>query len=253
MTEYSLYLGCVIPTLYPHVERAVRDVLSSSEVRPAEMASVSCCAPNYMFGLSRQSWLALNKRNLGLAAGTILTACDECFASLQDARQAISEGGKGMPEVKPFLVFLSDQQETLKKEARSLGLRCAIQHSCHLLRPSKVRMVDNPDNPVLMKKALEVVGCTSVPHEEEMSCCGGQASGKLNPGKELAAKKIASARAAGADCIVTTCAHCLNHLTQNSPQFPVLHVAQLYALSLGSGPSSVGVPNRLVRRGASQQ
>lgn len=253
MTEYSLYLGCVIPTLFPHVERAVRDVLSGSNVSSAEMASASCCAPNYMFGLSKQAWLALNKRNLSLATGTILTACDECFASLQDARLAISEGGKGLPEVKPFLAFLSDQQETFKKEARSLGLRCAIQHSCHLLRPSKVRMVDDPDNPLLMKNALDVVGCSSVPHDEEMSCCGGQASGQLSPGKELATRKIASATRAGADCVVTTCAHCLNHLSRNSPQLPVLHVAQLYALSLGSNPLSIGVPNTLVRRAASQQ
>lgn len=248
MTAYSLYLGCLIPAQFPRVERAVRDVLVATGTEFSDINGASCCAPNHLFGLSEAAWLALNKRNLGLATGTVLTACDECFASLQDARLALSEGGKGLPDVRPFLSFLSDNDGVLRERARRLGLSCAAQHSCHLLRPSKVRRVDDPENPVLMRSALDAIGCTTVQHDEELSCCGGQASNRSEVRRAMADRKINSAEKAGADCVVTTCAHCLRNLSSRS-RLPVLHIAQLCALSLGSDPAKVGIPSGLKRAG----
>jgi len=247
MTVYSLYLGCVIPTQFPEVERAVRDILSVVGAEVTEMNGASCCAPNQLFGVSRKAWLALNKRNLGLASGTILTACDECFASLQDARLALSEGGKGLPEVKPLLSFLSENEGLFRQKATGLGLRCAVQHSCHLLRPSKVRKVDDPENPLLMRNALDTIGCSSIQHEAERDCCGGQASGSTRVKDKLADRKVASAKEAGADLIVTSCAHCLRNLREHSEGIPVLDIAQLYAVALGSEPSKVGVPEEIIK------
>ncbi|HYA22424.1 MAG TPA: heterodisulfide reductase-related iron-sulfur binding cluster [Thermoproteota archaeon] len=253
MTAYSLYLGCVIPTQFPHVERAVRDVMIATGTEVSEMKGASCCAPNHLFGISRQAWLALNKRNLGLASGTIVTACDECFASLQDARLALSEGGKGLPDVKPFLTFLSENDAVLRQKSRKLGLRCAVQHSCHLLRPSKVRKADDPENPLLMRNALDAIGCSPIQHEAERDCCGGQASGPNGVGRKLADRKVLSARTAGADLIVTSCAHCLRNLSRPSGEIPVLDIAQLYAFALGSEPSKVGLPEQIARSQVKRQ
>jgi heterodisulfide reductase subunit B len=247
MTAYSLYLGCLIPTQFPHVERAMRDVLAVTGAEVSEMNGASCCAPNRLFGVSRQTWLALNKRNLGLASGTIVTACDECFASFQDARLALSENGKGLPEVKPLLALLSENEGLLRQKGRKLGLRCAVQHSCHLLRPSKIRRVDDPENPLLMRNALDAIGCSSVQHRAERDCCGGQASGPNEVRKKLADRKVLSAREAGADLIVTSCAHCLKNLREHSVGIPVLDIAQLYAFALGSEPSKIGVPEQIAK------
>lgn|GEM_PF-1393111 len=247
MKACSLFLGCLIPTQFPHVERAVRDVIAATSTEVTEMKGASCCAPNHLFGVSAQVWLALNKRNLGLANGTIVTACDECFASLQDARLALAEGGKGLPEVKPFLVFLSENEELLRQKSRKLGLHCAVQQSCHLLRPSRVRKVDDPENPLLMKNALDAIGCSTVQHDAERDCCGGQASGPNDVKRKLADRKVLSAKTAGADVIVTSCAHCLRNLREPSDGIPVLDIAQLYAFALGSEPGKVGIPERITK------
>jgi len=248
MTAYSLYLGCLVPTQFPYVERAVRDVLSSVGVETSEMIGASCCAPNRLFGVNEQTWLALNRRNFSLARGEILTVCDECFASLQDASLEIDGSGETLPPVKPFVAFLSENEKELGEKANELGLKCAIQHSCHLLRPSKVRKVDNPENPILMRNALDAIGCRSVKHDEELSCCGGQIVATSRVREVLAKRKISSAEGAGADCVVTTCAHCLLHLSDHSPRLPVVHLAQLYALALGSEPSAVGLTPELFER-----
>jgi len=224
----------------------VRDLLGRAGVEILEMSGASCCAPQHLFGVSKAGWLALNKRNLSLAGGEILTACDECFASLQDARVSLAD--EGLPGVKPLVTLISENEEALRGMTKGLDLRCAVQHSCHLLRPSKVRKVDEPEKPMLLRAALDAIGCTSIPHTEELSCCGGQILGSSQPGEKLARRKIASALEAGADCIVTTCAHCLRHLSRHSTKLPVLHLSQLYAVALGSEPSKIGVSGDLVRR-----
>jgi len=242
MDLYSLFLGCIVPNLFPEVERAVRDTLSKLGIEYSDVRGTACCLPPALFGFNKDAWLKMNLRNFGLAKGDFLTACDECFASLQDSRASIEgEWGKALPNVLPFVKALEAVGGTIKDRVKSpLGLRCAVQHSCHLLRPSGVRKVDDPESPRLVKSLLKAIGCENVEQDEEVGCCGGSICDGSEISRDLAIRRIKCAESSRADLIVTTCPHCLKHLGAHTKTVPVLHLAQLYALALGSDPSEVG-------------
>ncbi|MBO3804063.1 MAG: hypothetical protein JTT11_09405, partial [Candidatus Brockarchaeota archaeon] len=239
---YSLYLGCIVPNLYPEVERALRDVLSILKIEYSDMRGSACCIPPALFGFQKDVWRNVNLTNFGTAKYDIITVCDECFASLQDAKVSLErEEGKALPNVLPLAKVLKDAEEEARKRLKKpVKLRCAIQHSCHLLRPSEVRNVDDPFYPKLVKSLLDVIGCEGVQEGGGLGCCGGSVKEGSRVSKELATRRMRSAEASGAELVVTTCSHCLKQLAR-SKRLPVFHLAQLYALALGSSPKSIGM------------
>ncbi len=241
----TLYPGCVIRTVYPEVEKAVKETLSRISVSFEEPLEASCCAPSWFFSISREAWLRLNERNMRFFNGTVVTACDDCFSSLSDAFRVLAEKGIRPPEVKPFQALLLDKLREMRLRISFTGLRCAVQHSCHFLRPSG-RSLDNPENPIIVKSVLEALGCLPVSYEGEFDCCGGFLFEEKLSG-ELAGRKASAVEKAGADCIVATCSHCMLQLSSVST-IPVLHLAQVSAFSLGSSPGEIGFPEKLVRR-----
>lgn len=241
----TLYLGCVIRTLYPEVEKAVYEVLSRIGVVFEEPQGASCCAPLELFSLSKNAWLRLNERNMRFFQSVVLTACDDCFASLSDAFKILSEkSGVRVPEVKPFGNFILEKLEEKGLRFSFKGLRCAIQHSCHLLRPA--RGVDNAENPRVVKRVLERLGYVPVSYVGELDCCGGLVF-EEKVSETIARRKAEAFEKSGADCVVTTCSHCMHRLRTVS-QIPVLHLAQLSALSMSASPGEIGISEALLRR-----
>ncbi len=245
MTRF-LYLGCLIPIQFPEVEKATRDTLERLKIEYSDMNRASCCMPPGLFGFHKESWLRLNRRNLSLANDTVITPCDECFASLQDARAILIEEAKNIPEIKPFPQLIAENLGAAKEAVqRNLGLKCAVQQSCHLLRPSQIRKIDDPESPSLLGELLRNIGCVKVDCIDELACCGGLVAEYTGVGLKLGQQKAKAFAESGADCIVTTCAHCLRQLTRVNHTLPIFHLAQLYALAFGSKPSLVGIPRML--------
>lgn len=241
----SLYLGCVIRMLYPEVEKAIREILIKMGVVFEEPLGASCCAPLGFFSLSKDAWLKLNKRNMKFFRSIVLTACDDCFASLSDTFKTISEkNGVKVPEVKPFGKFMLEKLDEKGFRFGFKGLRCAVQHSCHLLRP--VRSVDDAENPKVVKNVLEKLGYIPISYMGELDCCGGLVF-EERVSEMIARRKVEALEKSGADCIVTTCSHCMHRLRTVS-QIPVLHLAQLSALSMGANPEEIGIPESLLRK-----
>ncbi|MEM2088646.1 MAG: heterodisulfide reductase-related iron-sulfur binding cluster [Thermoproteota archaeon] len=241
----TLYLGCIIRTMYPEVEKAVKETLRGIGFEFEEPLEASCCAPFEFFSLSREAWLRLNERNMSFFKSMVVTACDDCFASLSDAFKILStKNGVNPPEVKPFETVLLERLRDMKLRFSFTGLRCAVQHSCHLLRPS--RGVDDAESPRIVKTILEMLGYLPVSYEGELDCCGGLVF-EEEASRTLAGRKAGVVERSGADCIVATCSHCIRQLRSVS-MLPVLHLAQLSALSIGLSPGEIGVPETLVRR-----
>jgi len=240
---YSLYLGCIVPNIFPEVERALRDVLSILKIEFSDMRGAACCIPPALFGFQKEVWQNVNLMNFSTAKSDVITICDECFASLQDAKTSLErEKGRVLPNVFPLVKVLKDAEGEVKARLKKpVNLKCAVQHSCHLLRPSEIRKVDDPFSPKLVKSLLDVIGCESVEEKEELSCCGGSVYEGSRVSKALAMRRVRSAEASEANIIVTTCPHCLKQLSAHSKRLPVFHLVQLYALALGSSPKSIGM------------
>jgi heterodisulfide reductase subunit B len=65
------------------------------------------------------------------------------------------------------------------------GLKVAIHYGCHLLKPSRIMQVDNPDNPEVMEKLVEAIGASPVRHRNWYLCCGKACQGDEIPNQMM--------------------------------------------------------------------
>ena len=244
--KYSLFLGCLVPNRYPQIEKATRDVFSSFGIPLEDIEGASCCpAPGVFKSFKKDTWLGIAERNISLAKSDIVTICSGCFGSLQDAHHDLSKAGKKPAvEVTHIVPLLKAYGlENLKKHfKRKLNLRCAAFYGCHMLKPSEIRKVDNPEKPRILDDLIEATGAKSVIYRDRLKCCGsggGVKSAHANVAKEMAAAHIRNMTVAGVDCIVDVCPFChmqLESVQKEIPvakEIPVIHLSQLYALALG--------------------
>ncbi|MDX2437610.1 MAG: heterodisulfide reductase-related iron-sulfur binding cluster [Acidobacteriota bacterium] len=52
------------------------------------------------------------------------------------------------------------------------GLKVAIHYGCHLLKPSRIMNVDNPDDPSVLENLIRALGAEPVRHRNWYLCCG---------------------------------------------------------------------------------
>ncbi|MCK5379510.1 MAG: hypothetical protein KAJ78_08895, partial [Acidobacteria bacterium] len=123
----------------------------------------------------------------------IFTNCSGCTATLSEAYHLLHEDAdlrervnkrlarigreyKGTTRVRHIATLLRDEvgyESVRRSVTRPLeGIKVAIHYGCHLLKPSKIMQVDNPDNPEVMEKAVEALGATPVRHRNWYLCCG---------------------------------------------------------------------------------
>ena len=95
MDEFALFLGCVIPTRLPHVEKSVREVFKILDIKVHEMQGAGCCPdPIASQSLSVDLWTTLAARNLTIAETMgldIITTCAGCYETLKTASKLMAE------------------------------------------------------------------------------------------------------------------------------------------------------------------
>jgi heterodisulfide reductase subunit B len=222
------------------------------------------------------AFLHSSARNLALAEKArldIMTLCNCCYGSLKHAlhrlekdtsrRQEInsllsSEGMEyaGVVRVRHILDILHSgigTQGIAQKIRRHFkGLRIAIHHGCHLLRPRQVAEFDRPGSPTKFKELVEVTGATCVPWINSLECCGSPLWGVDNElSLDLTEKKIRGAKEAGADFLCVSCPFCQLQFDRVQrilikrrgleAAVPSLLYTQLLGLSLGIDESALGI------------
>jgi heterodisulfide reductase subunit B len=131
-------------------------------------------------------------------------------------------------------------------------LMVATHYGCHALRPSEIVSFDDPVNPTLFDRLVELTGATSVAWDRRLDCCGAPLFGVNDAlSVELTDRKIASARQAKTHYLCDACPYChmqfdtvqqmqarqrgTNHLLA-----PILY-PQLLGLSMGIDPETLGL------------
>jgi len=277
--EYLFYLGCLIPYRLASYEISARKVLSNLSVKLIEMPDFNCCgfplAPvNYELALS------LAARNLCLAEQkklNILTLCNGCFGTLNEANKILKEDKdlrdringhlqsigmefKGEVSVKHVVHLLIEDIGLEKLKEHIIyplsGFRVAQHTGCHLVRPAKkVNRGDNPEEPHMLKDLIRLTGVECVDYMDEAECCGNTIIGvNEDVPFELAREKLERVKAAGAQALITVCPSCHMMYDFNQPRIerkfnekigmPVLHYTQLLGLAMGFKPEELGL-NRL--------
>jgi heterodisulfide reductase subunit B len=186
----------LIPARHPAMEFAIRSTLEKLEIEIVDLEGASCCPdPIYFKSKDKLSWLAVAARNLTLAEDLgldIFTNCSGCTATLsetyhllqdEELRDQVNERlarvdreYRGTSRIRHIATLVRDEvgyDKVRESVVRPLeGLKVAIHYGCHLLKPSRIMQVDNPDNPEVMVKLVEALGASPVRHRNWYLCCG---------------------------------------------------------------------------------
>jgi len=272
-SEYTLFLGCMIPLRYPQIEAAARKALPGVGIKVFDIEGFSCCPePWSVKGAGLSEWLAIAMRNLAVgekAGRDMLVLCNGCYATLTEAAHIASNGGEAKEEAAKRLKslklsyagksharhvagVLSDMGP--EKVASSVkkplaGLKVAVHHGCHLLRPAEIMGFDDPFEPARLEALVEALGAEVVRYEGYTDCCG-KATQDAEASLTMASDKIEAMRAAGADCLVTVCPACFEQFDLGQVEIkrklgkdhklPTFHYLQLLALAQGFDASELG-------------
>ncbi len=274
MKEIMLYRGCTTPVRLPAYEAATIAVLGKLGVKVVEMDDANCCGARYVESVNRMASAALSGRILALAEKEnqdILALCGACSGSLKinkhfldtdekarkEVNELLSEEGlkyTGKTRVRHLLQVLNEDigfeaiEKAIKKPYK--GLKLAAHYGCHVTRPYEIVQVDDPENPTIIDRIIEIAGAEAVDYVGKTRCCGGPL---LAMDEGLATRigqdKIRDATAAGAQGMVTACVFCDIQLTQvqfgedtdSSKMIPVIPIVQFLGPALGIKEDVLGI------------
>jgi heterodisulfide reductase subunit B len=268
MTDYAFYPGCLISARLPFLEKTSRLVLEEFDVGLKDLEGYTCCAdPIVLKPLSFDSWLAVAARNLAIAEDAemdLLTLCNGCFCSLNEANHYLKNDGKKKENVNEVLKEIDMEfrgsievlhvvqlmqeigQERIseKMEKRPNSLRVGAHHGCHLIRPRDVAQIDDKRRPTVLDELVSWVGAEPVSYAEDLLCCGGGLMGvDEKTGASMLTSILDKMRSAGATHIVTPCPYCFVQFDyrQKENPLPVLYLMELYGFSMGLSPDEMGL------------
>ncbi len=276
--NYSYYPGCSLHASGKEYDESARALFKMLKIGLQEVPDWFCCGATPAHNVDELLSLALCAKNLELAnavEGDLAVACAACFSRLKTTQHKLGENevkrrqveqaidGKVILEkpVKHLLEILArdfgleNLRGTVKKPLT--GLKIATYYGCLLTRPPEVPQLDCVEAPTIMERVVETTGAESVPWSHRMECCGANFT-LSRPGVvlKLTGDILASAKRAGADCLVVACPLChgnldirqkeIEEVTGEEYRMPVFYITQLLALACGVSPGKLGFGSMIV-------
>jgi heterodisulfide reductase subunit B len=237
-----------------------------------ELEDWNCCGASSAHSVNRALSLALPARNLAIAqreGRDVVMPCAACFnrhktvdheMRANPARRASLEETIGFVytgdvNVLPLLGVVGEQVglESVRSRVKKplTGLKVVPYYGCLLVRPPEVTRFENPENPTLMSRLLEVLGAEPQPWSYATDCCGGGLSlTKSSAAARLVNRLVDHAREAGAQALVTSCPLCQVNLemrqVRGAAKMPVFYFTELMGLAFGVDRSRVWWSKHLV-------
>jgi heterodisulfide reductase subunit B len=268
--------GCVIPTSQYAYEMSVREIMPHLGVELVDLDNASCCGtPVQSVNMVAAVYLAA--RNIAIAEkmgfSDLLVVCNGCHLSLFEAAHFLKEDEKLRKQVNALLKeedlqysgkvkiwhtidFLHDKvgEDAVKKAVTNPlnGLKVAVHYGCHILRPSSVGTVDDPENPQKLDKLIEWLGVKSLPYPEKLDCCGAMLMlSHPDAAFTFTGLKLKAVQDTGAEALIDSCPSCQNmfDVRQKSAgattgaklNFPVIYYTQLLGLAMGISQEKLGL------------
>lgn len=270
MTKYAHFLGCVMPAKMPWAESAVMKTLPRLGIDIAYLEKSTCCPrAGVWISVDKRVWLTLASYNLLQAEGQgrdVMVSCNGCYVTLYEANKVLKEDPKMLEEVNTYLgaagkhydasirvrhfleVLYEDVGiERIRKEGKKLNVKVAIHPGCHM------RIFADGHIVKYFTEILEALGVEIVPYGLEQMCCGLQANlaDRDFATYDRAKRKMDAIMATKADALVLVCAGCYDQFERavatlrkkDNYDFnvPVIHLAELLAVSFGLTPDEIGM------------
>ena len=273
--KYIPFFGCMMNVKYPWFEAAVRKSVANVGLELIDVDGFTCCPdPIYFQASNKLDWYTIAARNLSLAEDLgydVITTCSGCTATLSEVNLALKEDGqlkeqvnerlakigrqfKGSVNVRHAITVLRDDfgiDRVAETVTRPLsGLRVAVHYGCHLLKPSRVMQVDDPDRPSILENLIAAVGAEPVHHEKTLLCCGRACMSDSIP-EQMVCDILETIKSHQADCMGLICPTCfeefdlgqivLGRKLNKEFQVPVVYYFQLLGLAQGLDANEVGL------------
>jgi heterodisulfide reductase subunit B len=276
--RYSYYPGCSLHASAREYDLSTRSLFQALGITLTEVPDWLCCGATPAHNVDELLSLALCAKNLALAEqveGDLAVACAACFSRLKTTlhrlgkndlkrRQVEKAIDAPFPEGKAVRHLLDILAADLGLERLSgavkkplAGLKVACYYGCLLTRPPEVAQLDDCENPSIMERVITAAGAETVDWSHRLECCGANFT-LSRPGVvlHLSGQILASARDAGADCLIVACPLChgnldirqkgIEHSRKERFGLPVFYLTQLLALAVGVPASKLGFDAMMV-------
>jgi len=274
--KVAVYWGCVIPAVQYAYEMSVREVLPKLGVEIVDVEDVSCCGTP-LKSVNAFASIYLAARNMAIAEKTglndLLILCNGCHLSFSEAKHflktdeklrqkvdlLLNDEGlqfKGSMQIWHIVDYLHDVigKETITKILKKTlnGLTFASQYGCHIIRPSTLGRVDDPENPKRMDELIEWLGAKSLDYPEKLDCCGSPLL-LSHPDAALTfgGLKMKAVQDCNVDGLIDACPSChmMFDMRQKSAgatvgaklNIPVLYYTQLLGVAMGIENEKLGL------------
>ena len=273
--KYIPFFGCMMTTKYPWFEAAVRKTADKIGMELVDVDGFTCCPdPIYYQARNKMQWYTIAARNISLAEDLgydIITTCSGCTATLSEVNLALKEDEelkakvnerlkridlqyKGTINVRHAVTVIRDDfgiekvAQTVKKPLE--GLKVAVHYGCHLLKPSRVMRVDDPDHPTIMENLIKAIGAEPIHHDKTMLCCGKACMSDSIP-DQMIMDILETIKSKEADCMGLICPTCFDQFDlkqiilgrkyKKSFEVPIVYYFQLLGLAQGLKAEDVGL------------
>ena len=255
MKEFVMYTGCTTPVRLPAYEASIKVVLEKLGIRTTLLKNANCCGSQYVESVSHTAFCAMSGRILALAESMgkdILAICGACSGALKTVKHDLDKNPELLAEVNEILAEEGLKYDAIKSAIVRpyTGVRLSAHYGCHVTRPPEIVKVDDPENPTIIDKIIELTGATAVDYAGKTRCCGGP---MLAMDSEVATKigldKIQNIRDENVDGIITACEFCDIQLTSiqfddlagDAPKIPVIPLPQFLGPALGIDFAKLGI------------
>lgn len=273
--KYAFFLGCNIPARLKQYESSSRAILGRLGVELVDIKDFNCCGYP-LRNIDFKASVLSATRNLALAEKenlNMIVLCKCGFGMLKHTDHLIKEDPSLKKEINNTLkkeglefkegieikhlltvlyhdVGIDSIKEKITKPYNKLKI--ATHYGCHALRPSEIVGFDDPINPTLFDKLVEVTGAESIYWQSRLDCCGAPLFGTNDDlSMDLTEKKLLNAKESGADYLCDACAYChmqfdtvqmmLNNVKGGNHLLPSILYPQLLGLSLGIDGETLGL------------
>ena len=272
--RYAFFLGCVMPVKMPWAESAIMQVLPHFGIDVTYVTKSTCCPrAGVWMSVDERVWLTLASYNLlqaEQAGRDLIASCNGCYVTLYEANKTLKENPEKLNMVNDYLEATNNQYhasirvrhllqvlcedigvEKIKNTGQKVNIRIALHPGCHL------RVFEEGLLVKYFNTLAEALTAEVVHYSTEQICCGLQANlaDREYATYELAKKKLEEIKKLNVDAFVIVCSGCYDQFERTLKtleseigykfDIPIIHLAEILALSIGISPDEFGM--RLLR------
>ena len=274
--KFAFYPGCTVQSEQYAYEISARSIFPKLGIQLIDIEGFSCCGYP-LKNVSIPAWFYLAARNLALAEKLgldIFPLCNGCNLSFLEVKHYLERD----PALKERInSLLSIEGLTYTGKAKSVhilrvlrevigidkiqaavkmplaGLKLATHYGCHALRPSKLEMPDDPEDPQSLEELVKALGAATEEYPERLDCCGqGLAMTTGKTALAISGLKLRAIQDHKFDGLVTICPFCTKMLDakqnaikmstgQKDLDMPVMYITQVLGLAMGMKVEELGL------------